>query len=328
MNYRMFKFSRLTQVKQRTLFTVVSLFLSGIFLIYYVFIYDDFSFETYKCKNQKNRLPSTSIDDTKTNLIKECKNKVEFQNKIAVWSMLSDDQYKYAVGAIKLLKSIQINAKQTSFDAIILELINKPILDDVKEALLHAGWQICQVERIPPRNERNTLKRFRDQFTKLLLWRIDEYEANYYFDSDTLAIGNLDEFFKLHAHLDKKDHQIGCGQDFRDKKWVNTFNLGVFIVKPDLKEYERLIRFKDDASFKYETIMSEQGFLNAVYKHNWLNIGFKNNANLALYFYLPSYWLENQQRINIIHYTMSKPWSCSESYKDICNLWKNLDHCI
>ena len=326
----MLKLSRLYQVKRRSLSIGATLFAIS-FLVYYNFIYDDFDFEFYKCKDVKIKVEppmSNNLEFTGSgHFIEICQNKVESKHRIAIWSLLSDDCAKYTVGAVKLLKSIATNVQQTHFDAIILELTHKPIEDDYKAELLKAGWKICQVERIAPPNERETLKRFRDQFTKLLLWRVVQYEANYYFDADTFAIRNLDDFFKTHMRLDETDHRIGCGQDFRDESWVDTFNMGVFIVKPNLSEYQRLIQLKDNPDFKYEAIMSEQGFLNEVYKNKWLDIGFKNNANLALFAYLPTYWHKHELSINIIHFTMSKPWSCTRRYKAICELWTNLNHC-
>ena len=99
--------------------------------------------------------------------------------------------------------------------------------------------------------------------------------------------------------------------------------MGVFIVKPNKTEFERLIALKKNPEFKFETTMSEQGFLNVAYQNQWHEIGFENNANLAVYSQKHEYWLEKSSDINIIHYTMEKPWSCGNTYKDVCDLWRN-----
>jgi len=248
--------------------------------------------------------------------------------------MLSDNQLKYTIGAIKLLKSIEKNILTTppssstiQFDPIILELAHKPIEREQKRLLKQYGWRVCSVDRIEPRDESRTFSRFRDQFTKLNLWRADEYEAHYYFDADTLAVNNLNEFFRLHEKLNGETKRIGCAQDFREYDWVNTFNMGVFVIKPDVNEFKRLIAFKNDNSFKFDEYMSEQGFLNEVYKNKWLDIGFENNANLAVYGRAAEYWREHENDINIIHYTWYKPWRCGSVYKKICDLWTKFDHC-
>ena len=61
---------------------------------------------------------------------------------------------------------------------------------------------------------------------------------------------------------------------------------------------------------------------------DYVEIGFINNANLALYRFQRQFWDEhNIDDINIIHYTMSKPWKCSPNgpYGPICKLWINAE---
>jgi len=241
--------------------------------------------------------------------------------------MLSENQHKYTIGAIKLLKSIQKNTSPFNADPFILELAHKPIQREQKRLLKQFGWRICRVSRIAPRSESKTFHRFRDQFTKLNLWLATEYDAHYYFDADTLAVGDLSAFFRTHHQLNAVDRRIGSAQDFRDYSWVSTFNMGVFVLRPNVSEYERLMALKSDAAFKFDEHMSEQGFLNEVYKSKWLDIGFANNANLAVYNRAASYWLEHENEINIIHFTFCKPWRCDAAYRRVCDMWENFDHC-
>lgn len=244
--------------------------------------------------------------------------------------MLSDNQLKYTIGAIKLLKSLEANISPSltiQYDSLIIELAHKPIQREQKRLLKQFGWRICVMDRIEPRDESRTFVHFRDQFTKLNLWRIDEYIAHYYFDADVLAVRNLNEYFRLHEKLNDDDKRIGCAQDFRDYAWVNTFNMGVFVLRPNEKEFKRLIALKNDVSFKFDENMSEQGFLNEVYKNKWFNIGFGYNANLAVYGRASKYWRENEHRISIIHFTIYKPWRCGSAYSAICDMWKKFDHC-
>lgn len=84
-----------------------------------------------------------------------------------------------------------------------------------------------------------------------------------------------------------------------------------------------MLNLKDDPNVNYEETMAEQGFLNVVYKNKWYEFGFGNNANLAVYSHQKNYWKENEKSINVIHYTMNKPWSCSTTYKPVCHIWQN-----
>ena len=117
-----------------------------------------------------------SVVKPSSNLIKVCQNRVTYENELAVWSMISDDHLKDAVGAAKLLKLLDIhsglthNNGQRKFDALIMMLAEKPLESRVRAYLTSVGWRICQVKRIASRDEANTYGRYHDQFTKLNLW--------------------------------------------------------------------------------------------------------------------------------------------------------------
>jgi len=273
-------------------------------------------------RNQKTNLDNM-IENEK--IVKICLNRQYFTSEIAIWTFLTDDIGNYSIGAIKLLKSIKKNTIKTKFDAFVLELANKPIPNLIKAELERGGWKFCRVNRIAPRDEQKTFGRFRDQFTKLLLWNATEHEAHYYFDSDTFVIRNIDEFLNTHKKFDSNLHKIGCTMDIRASVWQKTFNFGVFVLKPNLTEFTRLIELKSDQNLQFEMSMSEQGFLNVVYKNLWYEIGFENNANLAVYSQKRDFWDGKENFINIIHYTMEKPWACSDTYKIPCNYWRNFN---
>ena len=315
------------------LLKILFLVLFKFFFVYKFILSDSFSLESFKCNKRTNQhLEKIGIPDQiqQHNLIKICKNNVTFNSEIAVWSLITEDAQKYGIGSIKLLKSIKNNVKHTKFDPIILEIIENPLETQIREQIQEAGWKICMVNNIQPfeKHRMKTHSRFRDQFTKLLLWKAVEYKANYYFDSDTIVVNRLDNFLTLHTNLEATfSFKIACTQDFRNDNWVEGFNMGVFIVRPNQTEFERLILIKNDPNFHYEISMSEQGFLNVIYKNQWFNIGFINNANLALYDARKEYWLKNENEIVVIHFTMSKPWQCAWKYRHLCDKWMLLDHC-
>jgi alpha-N-acetylglucosamine transferase len=253
------------------------------------------------------------------NVLLSCKNQVEYEHDTSVWTLLTDDS-NYALSAIKLIKSIEKNTNITKFDKIILEIKGKRLKKDMRRKLLDANWKICLVDKIAPRDEKSTFPRFRDQFTKLILWNMTEYKSIVYFDSDTFVIGNIDPLLQVYTKLDK--YKIAVTKDIRAGLWQETFNMGVFSIKPNRTEFKRLVDLKNDFNFKFETTMSEQGFLNEVFKNQWFEFGFENNANLAVYSQQRNYWNEHESKINVIHYTMNKPWACSNEYMAVCNIWK------
>jgi alpha-N-acetylglucosamine transferase len=287
------------------------------FLVCIVFLFYQFNeFDHTIFKNKRSKLKKIYLES--------CSNKVKFENEISVWTLLTDN-LNYAKSAVKLLKSIELNSKELKFDKVILELKEKKLNPELRHLLVNkSGWKICQVNKISARDEQNTFARFRDQFTKLILWNMTEYKSVVYFDSDTFVINNIVSLLEVYKRINNT-YKIAVTKDIRGGKWMNTFNMGVFSIKPNRSEFNRLIQLKSDKNLKFETKMSEQGFLNVVYKNKWFDFGFENNANLAVYSQKRKFWDENESKINVIHYTMNKPWDCSARYIKICDKWKNFD---
>jgi hypothetical protein len=236
-------------------------------------------------------------------------------------TMLTEKADDYGIGSVMLLRSIKRRTTLVSkTDFRIIELESKPIQDHhLRSMLEEEGWSFMSVPRIPPRDEGGTNGNFKDQFTKLHLWNLTQYtDRILYLDSDCLVSGKLDELLVMNISA----KPLWAARDIRDGSWRETFNMGVFMIRPSSDEYRRLIQLKDDTSVRFETIMAEQGFLNVVYKNQWGDIGFRNNANLAAYSTFKNQWdLEKSSGINVIHFTMSKPWWCNREYQEICDLW-------
>lgn len=239
----------------------------------------------------------------------------EAKNDVAVFTLLTDDE-NYVEGAIKLGESV---LKHTTIpvDVVFMELASKILPEKHRTRLEEAGWKRCTVRRIAPLDEEGTYGRFRDQFTKIHAWGMHFYKLLLYLDSDTLVLSSIDHLLQL--ELGSK--RIAVARDFGDGLWRTTFNMGVFVIRPNSSEYSRLLSLQQDSSIVFETTMCEQGFLNVIYKDSWEDLGFQNNANLAVYSQNRTYWDEHQSSIHIVHYTMNKPWDCSDEYRVPCSWW-------
>lgn len=239
------------------------------------------------------------------------------QNSVGVWTMLNDNM-SYVKGAAKLGLGVRRKTK-TPVDLVVMELKSKPLGEDMWELLKPAGFIRCSVESIKaPEKTRGDLK---EKFAVLHVWAMEVYKTVVFLDADTFVQNGIDDLIEM----DLKGKALGVTKDIRGGKWVETFNSGVMVLHPSLKEHERLVELLY-SGLKFEFIMSDQGFLNEVYKDNWHEIGFVNNANLALYRFKREFWDEHKlEDINVIHYTMQKPWKCKANgpYGPICKLWIN-----
>ena len=238
-------------------------------------------------------------------------------HKASVWTMLNDN-LKYVSSAAKMGRGVEAHTK-TPHDLIVMEIEGKPLGDDNWKILNEVGFKRCVVKSIPaPHRTRFNLG---EKFGVLHVWAMTVYDTVLFIDADTLVKKSLDSLI----NMDLQGKSIGVTKDFmyRSGKWVETFNSGVLLVHPSEKEYDRLMKLLR-SGIEYEYSSSDQGFLNVVYKDDWHEIGFLNNANLAVYTKDRKTWDSyNLDNISIIHYTMKKPWKCSESgrYGPICKIW-------
>eukprot|EP00197_Chlamydomonas_leiostraca_P012012 CAMPEP_0202860986 /NCGR_PEP_ID=MMETSP1391-20130828/2531_1 /ASSEMBLY_ACC=CAM_ASM_000867 /TAXON_ID=1034604 /ORGANISM="Chlamydomonas leiostraca, Strain SAG 11-49" /LENGTH=407 /DNA_ID=CAMNT_0049540285 /DNA_START=446 /DNA_END=1669 /DNA_ORIENTATION=- len=236
--------------------------------------------------------------------------------------MLTDDhQQMYVRGASALLKSARRHGMYYFDEFIVLLLSGREYDSDVVDKLIMVGWQIRYVDPIIPPMP-SSFPRFKDQFTKLHAWNMTEYSQLIYMDLDVVFVDSLSsELFTTNSSC-----RIWAGRDFRAGKFVKTFNMGVFGIIPNATEYIRLLSLLNANSIHYEVIMSEQGWLNVVYESVWCELQFRHNANLAVYYAsehgtsLQGFW--NAQRVEIVHFTMSKPWECQVHYFKVCQLWE------
>ena len=239
------------------------------------------------------------------------------QNKVGVWTMLNDNM-DYVKGAAKLGLGVRRKTK-TPVDLVVMELKSKPLGDATWEILKPSGFIRCSVESIKaPEKTRGDLK---EKFAVLHVWAMEVYETVIFLDADTFVQNSIDDLIEM----DLKGKPLGVTKDIRERKWVETFNSGVMVLHPSEKEHKRLVELLY-SGLKFDFVMSDQGFLNEVYKDNWHEIGFVNNANLALYRFQKEFWDQHKlEDINVIHYTMQKPWKCKPKgpYGPICQLWIN-----
>lgn len=237
------------------------------------------------------------------------------QNKVGVWTLLNDNM-DYVKGATKLGLGIRRHTK-TPVDLVVMELQSKPLGEDMWEILKTSGFIRCSVEPIKaPRKTRGDLK---EKFAVLHMWAMEVYETVVFLDADTFIKNSIDDLIQM----DLKGKALGVTKDILHKQWVETFNSGVMLLHPSEKEHNRLMELLY-SGIQFDFIMSDQGFLNEVYKDNWHEIGFVNNANLALYRFERKFWDQHKlEDINVIHYTMQKPWKCRSKgpYWPICKLW-------
>lgn len=205
----------------------------------------------------------------------------------------------------------------------LLVLKGRTYTPDVLEQCRAAGWRLRWVDPIEPPHP-SDFARFRDQFVKLHLWSMEEFAEVVYMDLDAAFVGPLQgTFTSLEAY--PTDCKVWAARDIRASVWQDAFNMGVAGIRPNKTEFDWLYQLMAQDKVQYEHTMSEQGFLNAIYTSKngaWCELDFEKNANLAAYSQQRAFWDKAAKQIQVVHYTMTKPWECGAEYRPVCNLWE------
>lgn len=303
---------------------VIKLFLFGLIAYWFVFISIIHHF-----KSEETLVNSIEVGNkiNEINITKDQKrnhyclnNDFRYTHKTSVWTMLNDNP-AYVESALKLGKALKKHTTDTDFDLVVMTLKSKPLSEESMKKLTEVGFVNCVVGSIrPTRLEGRTRGDLQEKFGVLRVFAMTIYDTVLFLDADTFVNGPIDDLLRM----DLQGKTIGVTKDIRNKKWVDTFNSGVMLLHPSQETYNHLITLLMDENFTFEYIMSDQGFLNAVYKDDWHEIGFIYNANLALYRFKRDFWDQHKlEDIRIIHYTMEKPWRCSKNgnYGPLCQIW-------
>ncbi|XP_071383663.1 glycogenin-1b [Centroberyx affinis] len=138
-------------------------------------------------------------------------------------------------------------------------------------------------------------------FTKLHCWTLTHYSKCVFMDADTLVVSNIDELF------DREELSAAP-----DPGWPDCFNSGVFVFRPSLETYGKLLQFcTEHGSFDG----GDQGVLNGFFS-NWATADISkhlpfiyNLSSIAIYTYLPAF-KQYGSNAKVVHFLgKTKPWS-------------------
>ncbi|XP_053562413.1 glycogenin-2 [Bombina bombina] len=139
-------------------------------------------------------------------------------------------------------------------------------------------------------------------FTKLQCWTLTQYTKCVFMDADTIVLCNIDELF------DREEFSAAP-----DSGWPDCFNSGVFVFRPSIETFGRLLQFaENNGSFDG----GDQGLLNSFFS-NWStadiskHLPFIYNLSISnIYTYAPAF-KQFGSEAKVIHFIGTpKPWNC------------------
>lgn len=153
-----------------------------------------------------------------------------------------------------------------------------------------------------------------DNFVKLRLWQLTEYEKVVFLDADTLALADLDPLFD-YPEFAAAPNVYESLADF------TRLNSGVFVARPSLATFEAMLTALDTPGAFWRR--TDQSFLQSFFPR-WHGLPVYCNLLQYVWFNLPELW--DWASIRVLHYQYEKPWQPNhpraEALAPLIALWQ------
>jgi alpha-N-acetylglucosamine transferase len=235
----------------------------------------------------------------------------------------------FAEGAIALVRSLRLT--DTRADIVVMHTGG---VDAAHMAPLAAlGAILAPVDLLPTSdgfNERHARKNIHgknpftkgrkpefhtplDNFAKLRLWQLTQYDRVVFLDADTLVLKNIDRMF-LYPEFSAAPNVYESLADFR------RLNSGVFVAQPSEATFATMLERLDRPDAFWPR--TDQTFLQS-YFPDWHGLPVFFNMLQYVWFALPDLW--DWPSISVLHYQYEKPWEAdhpkAEKLRPLIELW-------
>jgi len=235
----------------------------------------------------------------------------------------------YAIGATALARSI----KMTGTEADIVVLHTGGVKQELLNPLAECGCRLVATDLLPLSdgfNERHARKNIHgaapftkgrkpdfhsplDNFCKLRLWQLTEYERCIFIDADALVLKNIDRYF-AYPEFSAAPNVYESLADF------HRLNSGVFVATPSLQTFEAMLERLDAPDAFWPR--TDQTFLQNFFP-DWHGLPVTMNMLQYVWFNMPALW--DWSSIGVLHYQYEKPWEKdhpkAERLRPLINLW-------
>ncbi|WP_445358085.1 glycosyltransferase [Microbulbifer sp. ANSA005] len=152
-----------------------------------------------------------------------------------------------------------------------------------------------------------------NNFCKLALWQLTQFDKLVFLDADTLVLRNID-------HLMNYPEFCAAPNLYEDLDGFHRMNSGLFTAVPSEATYQKMLEQLDRPGVFWRR--TDQTFLQSFFPR-WHGLPYIYNALQYLYLNLPQLW--QWDSIHVIHYQYEKPWqkqhSKVERLKPLIDLW-------
>ena len=152
-----------------------------------------------------------------------------------------------------------------------------------------------------------------DNFCKLRLWQLTQYDRCIFIDADALVLKNIDRYFDYPEFSAAPNVYEGLG-DF------HRLNSGVFVAAPSASTFDAMLARLDTPGALWPR--TDQTFLQTFFP-DWHGLPVTMNMLQYVWFNMPALW--NWASIGVLHFQYEKPWENdhpkAERLRPLINLW-------
>jgi alpha-N-acetylglucosamine transferase len=235
----------------------------------------------------------------------------------------------YAMGALALARSLSYTG--TTADIVVLHTAGIDERD--LEPLAQLGCRLVEAAHLPlsdefnERHKRGNLHATApftkgrkpsfhsplDNFCKLRLWQLVDYETCVFIDADAVVLKNVDRLFD-YPEFSAAPNVYESLADFQ------RLNSGVFVARPSLATFDDMLAMLDRPGAFWRR--TDQTFLETFFP-DWHGLPIYMNMLQYVWFTMPALWDWNS--ISILHYQYEKPWEQNhpkaDRLKPLIDLW-------
>ncbi|URK87056.1 glycosyl transferase [Rhizobium sp. RCAM05350] len=235
----------------------------------------------------------------------------------------------YVMGATALARSI----RKTGTDADIVVLHTGGVSSELLTPLARLSCRLIATDLLPLSdafNQRHARKNVHstapftkgrkpdfhsplDNFCKLRLWQLMDYERCIFIDADALVLKNIDRYF-AYPEFSAAPNVYESLADF------HRLNSGVFVASPSLRTFNAMLERLDTPDAFWPR--TDQTFLQNFFP-DWHGLPVTMNMLQYVWFNMPALW--DWSSIGVLHYQYEKPWEKNhpkaERLRPLVNLW-------
>ena len=235
----------------------------------------------------------------------------------------------YAMGAVALARSI----RRTGTVADIAVLHTGGVSRGALAPLETLGCRLVETDHLPLSdafNERHGKDRLHgsapftkgrkpdfhtplDNFCKLRLWQLVEYDKVVFIDADALVLKPIDKLF-AYPEFSAAPNVYESLADF------HRLNSGVFVAKPSSETFAKMLAALDQPDAFWRR--TDQTFLETFFP-DWHGLPVFMNMLQYVWFNMPALW--DWQSIAVLHYQYEKPWEKhhpkADRLRPLIDLW-------